>query len=290
MNRINRNIFGASLIAIFVVLMGATVAAADPWEGYLVPQHSTGNSGEDTMVELWVDYDDTDLTYGAVLYQVDIHFDAGCVDITAADFSASPFGAHMFTPYAPGVVRILEDNFGTMTPIASGTYKMATLTFHGSSASCVSDIWFDENFVSDINAGPIANLYTDGTYTSGDEEPQCLGDCYYNSDCTELMAENVPCYECLGAMGGASWKPTTQCPGRDLQCPDMCFTECPACCDGIDNDGDGLIDCPADDGCACCCDYTETTESPVPCVPELPTFALASIGILGIALLARKRE
>ncbi|MDD2666873.1 MAG: hypothetical protein PHI74_07795, partial [Methanocellales archaeon] len=35
-----------------------------PWDAYLVPSDSTGDYNEDTEVELWVDYDDTGLTYG----------------------------------------------------------------------------------------------------------------------------------------------------------------------------------------------------------------------------------
>jgi hypothetical protein len=171
----NEKIVGASLLAMIVVLMGISVAAAVPWEGYLIPQHSTGNYDEDTAVELWVEYDDTGLTYGAVAYQVDIHFDPICVNITGTDFSTSPFAAHMFTPYAPGVVRILEDNYATMMPISSGTYKMATLTLHGTcSESCTCDIWFDTNVVSDTDGNPITNTYTNGTYTCAIEYPSQL--------------------------------------------------------------------------------------------------------------------
>ena len=162
-------IVGASLLAMImtVVLMSifVSVAAAAPWEGYLVPQDSTGNYGEDTAVELWVTYDDTGLAYGAVAYQVDVHFDASCVNVTAADFSTSPLASHMFTPYASGVVRILEDNYTTMAPISSGTYKMATLTLHGECLEdCTCDIWFDTNVVSDTDGNPITNSYTNGTY------------------------------------------------------------------------------------------------------------------------------
>jgi hypothetical protein len=143
-----------------------TEAPPAPWAGYLVPQDSTGNYGEDTPVELWVTYNDTGLTYGAIAYQADLHFEPGCVNITSANFSTSPFGSHMFTPYTPGVVRILEDNYTSMTPIPSGTYKMATLTLHGESPeNCTSDLWFDNNTVSDTDGEPIENSYTNGTFT-----------------------------------------------------------------------------------------------------------------------------
>jgi hypothetical protein len=150
---------------------------AVPWEGYLVPQDSTGNYGEDTPVEFWVDYNDTGLTYGAVAYQFDLHFEPGCVNITSADFSTSPFGSHLFTPYAPGVVRILEDNYNTMTPLSAGTYKMATLTLHGeSSTPCTGDVWFDPEscVVSDTDGNAIENRYMNGTYTCAVPRPEIV--------------------------------------------------------------------------------------------------------------------
>ncbi|MDD2666885.1 MAG: hypothetical protein PHI74_07860, partial [Methanocellales archaeon] len=142
-------------------------SAGIPWDAYLVPSDSTGDYNEDTEVELWVDYDDTGLTYGALAYQFDLHFDPNCVNVTSADFSTSPFGSHMFTPYAPGVVQVLEDNYLTMVPLSSGTYKLATLTLHG---ECLedgtSDLLFDPTWctVSDTDGNPIENRYTNGTY------------------------------------------------------------------------------------------------------------------------------
>jgi len=166
MKKRNEKIVSTSLLAIIVVLMGISVAAAVPWEGYLVPQHSTVNYGEDTAVELWVEYDDTGLTYGAVAYQVDIHFDPSCVNITDTDFSTSPFNINAFTPYALDVVRIGGNNYG-LGAISSGTYKMATLSLHGNcSESCTCDILFDTNFVSDTDMAPITNTYTNGTVTN----------------------------------------------------------------------------------------------------------------------------
>ncbi|MCG2734853.1 MAG: hypothetical protein L6282_00515, partial [Candidatus Methanoperedenaceae archaeon] len=79
-----------SLLAMIVVLMSISVAAAVPWEGSLIPQNSAGSYGENTPVELWVTYNSTGLTYGALAYQVDIHFDPGCVNITAANYATSP--------------------------------------------------------------------------------------------------------------------------------------------------------------------------------------------------------
>ncbi|RLI06341.1 hypothetical protein DRO22_01305 [Candidatus Bathyarchaeota archaeon] len=158
-------VFGIGIVLAVLAVFTAT-AVALPWEGWLEPQDSTGAPGEDIYVEQWVTYDGSVDPNGPLLYQVDIHFDPSCVNITSANFSTSPFSAHMFTPYAPGVVRILEDNWATMEPISAGTYKMYTLTFHAeSSASCTCDIWFDENYVSDSDGEPILNSYTNGTFT-----------------------------------------------------------------------------------------------------------------------------
>ena len=148
-----------------------------PWEGYLVPQDSAGSYGEDNPVELWVDYNATGLPYGAVAYQIDFHFDPSCVNVTSANFSTSPFGSHIFNPYAPGVVRILEDNYLTMVPISSGTYKMATLTLHGESlAGSTSDLGFDPVWcvVSDTDGNPIENRYTNGTYACAAPQPDLV--------------------------------------------------------------------------------------------------------------------
>ena len=125
----------------------------------------------------------------------------------------------------------------------------------------------------------------------------CLGECYLKPDCEGDMTGVMLCWQCLGRDGvgglGASWKPTVQCPGRDLHCPDCCYNRengCPACCDGKDNDNDGAIDCPDDLGCACCCDETEDANESVPCVPELATFAMFGVGLLLIVGIGMRRR
>ncbi len=141
-------------------------------------------------------------------------------------------------------------------------------------------------------------------------EGQCLGDCYACSpdgNC-EIVDVNVTCSECLccagwigssctGCHGGTDWStcywhPTTNCEGAELECPDKNYTKCPECCDGIDNDGDDLIDCN-DPECACCCDQTENTDDTAECVPEPITLAMTTLGILGVLgfiSLKRKRR
>jgi hypothetical protein len=118
----------------------------------------------------------------------------------------------------------------------------------------------------------------------------CLGDCYSEPDCGgDVTATDIPCWECIGILGD-SWKPTTDC-GCDLTCPDdACYNFCPECCDGSDNDGDGTIDCPYDEECACCCDFTEGDNDSTPCVPELPSVVLISVGLMMLAGYVRMRR
>ena len=137
---------------------------------------------------------------------------------------------------------------------------------------------------------PDGTIAYNGTVTCG--TPDCLGDCYDASGA--LIASNVPCYECIGIDTGVSWV-NYPCPigAGGCTCPSMTHEACPQCCDGIDNDMNGATDWPADDKCGCCIDPDErdgTDPCPPPCVPELPAFALVSIGILGFAMLTRKRD
>jgi len=139
---------------------------------------------------------------------------------------------------------------------------------------------------AEVDAGGIFGF----NITLGGSEPMCLGTCYNGTVCEgDVIAENVPCWECLVEEGRA-WQPTTNCPDRKLHCPDgICFVGedgCPACADGIDDDEDGLVDC-ADPECACCCDATEDDTDPTPCVPELATFALIGVGLVLVVGLMR---
>ncbi|MBO8183020.1 MAG: VWA domain-containing protein [Archaeoglobus sp.] len=58
------------------------------------------------------------------------------------------------------------------------------------------------------------------------------------------------------------------------------------CNDGIDNDGDGLIDYPNDPGCSSPQDNDEYNP---PSVPEFPPIAIAALGLLGAIVLLRRR-
>lgn len=152
-----------------------------------------------------------------------------------------------------------------------------------------------------IGRGTEGEGYIDDLSLPGEDEcNECLGTCYlYSGVCGEGNSiENVTCRECLvtGINGvvGESWE-NNPCPvsACGCTCDSMCWTECPECCDGIDNDGVDGADWPTDPKCGCCIDGNETDGTdpcPQPCVPELPTIALGAIGILGVALLARNRE
>jgi len=167
----NGRIVSTSLLAMVMVLaMVLTlsvmpVGAQDPWEGYLVPQNSTGSYGADTYVDLYAN-----ATVTTWMWQVDIHFDLSCVNITNVDFTGCPYPItqwHWLGPDGHGgyYVRVMGRNDSHQPP---GIHKLATLTLHGMSPSyCVSDIWFDNNLVSDPNNQPVQNSYTDGTYTCG---------------------------------------------------------------------------------------------------------------------------
>lgn len=138
-------------------------------------------------------------------------------------------------------------------------------------------------------------------------DPQCLGDCHLNDGTT--VVPNVHCWECLPGLHsiypGVMWV-NYPCP----ECPCPCdpyreWTECPVCCNGLDDDGDNLVDCdggPAggapDPDCLCCLDHTEYyeedeqcgTHGAVDCVPEAATIALVGVGILGIIGIGLRRR
>jgi len=104
----------------------------------------------------------------------------------------------------------------------------------------------------------------------------CRGTCYSDEGCGNIIAENIPCYECI-ALGGY-WKPN-----KDSACfnagesLDLCLAFCPQCCNGIDDDFDGLTDYPADEQCTCGLDPSE--ENPLPPIPEAVTILLVGVGI-----------
>ena len=167
----NGRMVSTSLLAMVMVLsMVLTlsvmpVGAQDPWEGYLVPQNSTGSYGADTYVDIYAN-----ATVTTWMWQVDIHFDLSCVNITNVDFTGCPYPMtqwHWLGPDGHGgyYVRVMGSRIlGNYQP--PGIHKLATLTLHGMSPSyCVSDIWFDNNLVSDPDNQPVQNSYTDGTFT-----------------------------------------------------------------------------------------------------------------------------
>jgi hypothetical protein len=281
---------GIVAFSMLVVISGTALVAAN--EVYLDPQASKCVACGDTAdVEVWVNA--TEFAGG----QINMTYDPTCANVTSWAQNTTNFMIGGWTHYE-GREWI---TFSTLTPIQppvlTGTYRIGTLTIRCEcEKGCVTPLEFIAGSGLFDDAGkPVPANWVNGTFTCGPPQPECLGDCYDTpadgTNCTgKIIAKDIPCYECLGTGMGASWHPTTRCPDRDLYCPDWCFNECPACADGIDNDKDGLTDCPADDGCACCCDYTEEPDEGEPCVPELPTIALTGIGILSLVLWVRSRR
>jgi hypothetical protein len=272
--------WGIVAFAMFAVLL--VPAAADV---YFDPQSSSAERGNTTEVAIWVNA--TNFASGGI----NMSYHPGCANVTNWKRNAAQFPLGTWAHY-DGYDRI---GFVGMD-LKDGEYQIGTLTISCvCDSKCATPLDFEEDckVVNDYG-NPVPVDFVDGTFEC--EVPEaCLGDCYDTpadgTNCTgKIIARNVTCNECLSAGTAASWHPTTRCPDRDLYCPDWCFNECPACADGIDNDRDGLIDCPEDDGCACCCDYTETPDEGEPCVPELPTIALTGIGILSLVLWVRSRR
>lgn len=189
--------------------------------------------------------------------------------------------------------------------VTSGNDVIAVVKFTDSSFKF--PIAADKNGPSEIGRTYISwngssSTWTDmGTYDQDDvairlrttsPATDCLGDCYTGADCTgDVIGTDMTCYACLAA-GGISWNITADKCSGDLYCPDTCINisiACPVCCNGVDDDNDGLKDC-ADPGCACCCDYTETEDDPAPCVPELTSVFLLGTGLLILAGYVRLRR
>ena len=224
---------------------------------------------------------------GTMSIAMDIYFDPSCANITNVDFTGTPYSQNTGWTHLGDHVRVGAMNSGTAV-VNPGTYVVAELTFDCVGGDCVSDIEFAETELTDDNCDKIDDVsWINGTFTCGTPPTPCLGACCNDSECTDPFAENMPCSECIAA--GKYWHPN-----KDAACfngvePfDLCLDWCPECCDSADNDTDGDIDYPADGQCSCGLDPSETES--LPPIPELPTLALAGIGILGIALLARKRD
>jgi hypothetical protein len=273
-----------------LLIMLVTPAAAT--SGYLVPADSSvANPGDTVDVAVWVSVDDPNGCTG------------GTITITYCDMCAD---AIAYTPAPAGTWAVNTCNPGTAgqevitlmtSPPQSGDLLVGTLTVECKSpGDCLTPLEFDESSaLGNSTMGQIPDVeWIDGTFTCGDPDREmCLGDCY--NDTGAMIASDVSCYDCIGIGTGVLWENyefDSPCsPGTTV--PRRSYDYCPECCDGINNsDGDNLVDWPADPECACCLDETEDGDEgcPVECVPELPTLALAGIGILGIALLARKRD
>jgi hypothetical protein len=278
-----RILIGALALLVFTV----SVVSAAGSTVYLVPTNSNVSEGYCNTSTVELRLNTTEQVAG---WNVTIAFDPSCVNITDVDFTGSNF---IVSDWGNWGDHILAGG-SVIGAKYTGDLFLANLTIHCECidcAYCESPLVFTGTGLYDDYGGMLPSPDTiDGTFTCG---TPCLGDCY-NATTYELIEYDVPCYECLEELDRL-WE-NHPCPVGDCgcTCPPLFHDLCPECCDGIDNDDpkDGIADWPNDPKCACCIDQTETVDDgcSTPCVPELPTLALAGIGILGIALLARKRD
>ncbi len=280
------------LIFSIVVLLVMLVIPVTANEVYLAPQDSNVTGcGDDVAVEVWVNITEA-FTGGTINFT----YCSECANVTnwVCDVAVWPIQSRASVAGKEWLT------FGTFVS-KTGKVLIGTFTIECISTEpyCETPLVFGEQSVilSPYPATPLDVDWDDGTFTCGEPvESECLGECYEGTVCEGTSIGKMSCSECL-AVAGRSWEndpcPVSAC---GCTCDSMCWNNsiggCPECCDGIDNDGVNGTDWPADPKCACCIDQTETVDDgcSTPCVPELPTLALAGIGILGIALLARKRD
>lgn len=273
------NIWKRLLLFSVLLLFAAPIVLAAPAPSiYMDPKDSNVNCGEGTTVEVRINTSDT--SYGAQAYA---HFDPTLVNITNVDYTGAawqpPFGEKGWV-HLGNYVTMVTTNFNPGVP--AGDHLFATIEIECVGCGCTSDIEF-------TMVRPDGTCVYNGTVTCTDgEQPPCLGTCCNDSECTELWGEDVTCKDCIAA--GKYWHPNEDaaCFG-DATPSDLCINWCPECSDGGDNDDDDTsTDYPADKECTCGLDPSEAVQ--LAPIPELPTFILMSIGILGLVMLTQKRD
>ena len=286
------------VLAIFA-LLAVPLALADVPPSKTYPANSVWFDPEEEYIE-GCETIDVDVWINTSVAVAGFHgepiYTPGCVNVTKFVGNTTNWGLFCEAGLFAGRVRITAS---TMSENPAGVIHIGTLTIRcEGTGDCVTQLIWDtgESYMEDPDDNELSAVTWHGsTFTCvAGAQPPCLGDCY--NDTGALVAGNVPCYLCLNSTNpNGTWEnyefDSPCAPGTTV--PRRSYDYCPECCDGVNNsDGDDLIDWPADPECACCLDETEAVDEgcPVECVPELPTLALAGIGILGIALLARKRD
>ena len=285
----NQRVIGLLLVA-FLVMSFTAVGS----EYYLIPKDSNVSIDDNvTEVEIWLN-----ATVPVASGLVRVNYTYCCINIT--DYVANTtYFEDVATYKKDGQVNTAfahwDDNTPENQPI--GLYHIGNLTIECCDRDCTTNLsliecelfdWFEYG-----PAGEIPFNVTNGSFTCNasdepkDDEP-CLGTCYADANCTDVVAHNVECCECV-AEPGFRWHPNLDeaCFGNNTP-SDLCLDYCPECVDCDDNDEDNFTDYPMDPECTCGLDPSES--EPRPPIPELPTIALAGLGILGIALIARKKE
>jgi len=276
------------LIGVLTLLIFAVSATSADNTIHLAPKDSNVPDGycNEKTVELMLNTDDLVASWDA-----HISFDTSCVNITDVSFTGSEFTDAQDYSHKGDHIWIGADA-PSGTTIKGDALLLAHITIHcncSECAYCESPLEFTYVGLYDDSGSDVSVVGDDGTFTCGAGAQPCLGTCCNDSECTDPFAENIPCKDCIEA--GKYWHPNkdTACFNDVENPPDLYLTSCPECCDGVDNaDTDTDVDYPADKQCPCGLSPSEDTGGPP--IPELPTLALAGIGILGAILLARKRE
>ena len=283
---------------ICLLLLAVATAEAQNYV-YFVPQNGNNPECSGTVeVEVWMHVDE-ECAGG----QMEVEYDPAVIDVTwTRNTDAFRLGTYDSSTAGEEWITFMIDATGLagdpQSPV-TGDVLIGTLTIECVDCDVQTVLHFD--LLKDDN-DPIhycvlnkpwtgesiePTEWIDGTFTCGkvEEEEECLGDCYDNPGCTgDIIAEDVPCYECI-AMGGY-WKPNKD-PAcfDDIEPFDICLNWCPECCNGKDDDGDQAVDYPNDPQCVCGLDPSE--EELLPPIPELLTLALVGAGAAAIVVWRR---
>lgn len=259
-----------SIVMLVILLFIAPSALAEEAPVmYIAQADGSCDCGEEAEVDLMVNVSET--TTGV---QVQVEFDPICVNITDVNFTGSPWQPLVPPGWGHNGSHIRAATLNT-DGVDPGLHKFATITVNCTGCNCTSDI----NLTDVV---PESLTVYNSTFTCGeaqkDAEP-CLGSCYADPNCTEIVAENISCCECVAS--GFYWHPNLDesCFGNNTP-EDLCLDWCPECVDCEDNDNDSLEDYPLDPECTCGLDPSE--RAPLPPIPEAGTIILTGLGLGGL--------
>lgn len=274
----NKRIIGMLLIALFIMSFVASGS-----EYYLMPKD--GNASVDdnvTEIEVWLN-----ASVPVASGLVRVNYTYCCINITGYDANLTDF-EDVATYIKDGQVNMAFAHWDASLPVNHpvGEYHLGNLVIECCGDNCQTNLSLVECELFDWYeygpAGEIPFVVTNGTFTCNasderDDEP-CLGTCYSDPNCTEMIAENISCCECVGAEG-YRWHPNldTACFGVNVTPFDLCLDYCPECVNCMDDDGDNFTDYPLDPECLSGLDPSESEQMPP--IPEAGTFILVMLGL-----------